>query len=65
METNTNQTPGSPTEERYHQNQELEGRPTLVSVDEDDITVDSSEMNDKSTGMEGDDYLGRTYKENQ
>jgi hypothetical protein len=64
METNTTQTPTGPTEERYHSNQETEGRPTLVSVDEDDVTVNPSEIDDNSTGMGKDDYLGKSNKEN-
>ena len=63
METNTNQTPGNPTEERYHQNQETEGRPTLVSINEDDVTVDPAEINDTSTGMGKDDFMGKTHRE--
>ena len=59
METNTT----SPTDERYHKNQETEGRPTLVSVDKDDVTVNPSEINDNSTGMGTDDFLGKTNKE--
>lgn len=59
METNTT----GPTEERYGKNEEIEGRPTLVIVDEDDVTVKSSEINDDSTGMGKDDYLGKSKKE--
>ncbi|MCY7356486.1 MAG: hypothetical protein LH609_03285 [Rudanella sp.] len=63
MQTTTFQTPTSPTEERYHQNQETEGRPTLVSIDEDDVTVNPSEIDDDSTGMGKEDYLGKSNKE--
>ncbi len=51
----------SPTEEKYHQNQEQEGKPTLISIETED--VDASGVDDNSTGMGNDDYLGRTNKE--
>lgn len=52
----------TPTEKNYHQSEEIEGKPTLVSIDTED--VDASGVDDDSTGMEGDDFLGRTNKEN-
>ena len=51
----------TPTQKNYHQNLEIEGKPTLVSVETED--VDASGVDDESTGMEGDDFLGRTNKE--
>jgi hypothetical protein len=58
MESNT-----SPTNERYNDNEEIEGRPKLVNIKEDDVKVDPSEINDDSTGMHKDDYLGKSKKE--
>ncbi len=52
----------SPTEEKYHQNKELEGTPRLVSEETED--VDASGVDDKSTGMGEGDYLGKSNKEN-
>ncbi len=52
----------TPTQKNYHQNEEMEGTPRLVSEETED--VDASGANDESTGMEGDDFLGRTNKEN-
>lgn len=65
MENDTTKSPdrSTPTTERYHSNQEIEGKPTLVSVDEDDVTVKDSEINDNSTGMHRDDFLGKSNKE--
>ena len=51
----------TPTQNNYHQNLEIEGKPTLVS--EETENVDASGADDESTGMEGDDFLGRTNKE--
>jgi len=51
----------TPTQKNYHQNLEIEGKPTLVS--EETENVDASGADDESTGMEGDDFLGRTNKE--
>lgn len=53
----------SPTEEKYHQNKEVEGTPRLVSEETED--VDASGAEDNSTGMGNDDYLGRTHKEKE
>jgi len=50
----------SPTQKNYHQNEEIEGTPHLVSEETED--VDASDANDESTGMDGDDFLGRTHK---
>ena len=51
----------TPTQKNYQQNEEIEGTPRLVSVETED--VDASGVDDDSTGMEGDDFLGRTNKE--
>ncbi len=51
----------SPTEEKYHQNREQEGEPRLVSVETEN--VDASGVDDNSTGMHDDDYLGKSNKE--
>lgn len=53
----------SPTEEKYHKNQESEGTPRLVSEETED--VDASGVEDESTGMGEDDYLGKTNKESR
>ena len=53
----------SPTEKRYDQNEEIEGTPRLVSEETEDVKPTG--VDDDSTGMEGDDYLGRTNKENE
>lgn len=52
--------PETPSDLKYRQNEDQEGRPTLVSINEDDVTVKPSEINDDSTGMGEDDYLGRS-----
>ena len=53
----------TPTEKNYQQNEEIEGKPKLVSEDTEDI--DASGVDDESTGMEGDDFLGRTNKDEE
>lgn len=63
MEKSITDQPTGPTAERYHNNIEQEGRPTLVSVDEDDVTVNPSEINDDSTGIGKDDFFGKNNKE--
>ncbi|KAB7731378.1 hypothetical protein F5984_11335 [Rudanella paleaurantiibacter] len=66
MESNTTHgTPAGPTEEMYDRNKETEGEPRLVSVDEDDVSVDASDVDDHSTGMGEDDFLGKSNKENK
>lgn len=53
----------TPTEKNYQQSEEIEGTPRLVS--EETENVDASGADDESDGMEGDDFLGRTNKENK
>ncbi len=53
----------TPTEKNYQQSEEIEGTPRLVS--EETENVDASGADDESTGMEGDDFLGRTNRENK
>ncbi|WP_019990186.1 hypothetical protein [Rudanella lutea] len=66
MESNTTHgTPTGPTEEMYDRNEETEGKPRLVSINEDDVSVDASDVNDHSTGMGEDDFLGKSNKENK
>lgn len=52
----------SPTEKKYDQNEELEGTPRLVGEDADN--VDASGVDDDSTGMGDDDFLGRSNNRN-
>lgn len=51
------------TAERYHSSTENENRPVLVSEDTEDVGIEPGEIRDNSTGMDGDDFLGKTNNE--
>lgn len=51
------------TAERYHSSTENENKPVLVSEDSENVTVEPDKIRDNSTGMDDDDFLGKTNSE--